>query len=170
MNLYDLTVTSFLRTLANVDRWLDKAEAHAKDRGFSVDGLLASRLAPDQYPLLRQIQALCDAAKTPTARLAGKEPPSHPDTEKTWAEARARIKTCEACLRTLTPEDFAGADARIVKLPFAPGMGALAKPYVEELALPNFYFHVTMAYAILRHDGVALGKMDFIGPMTLVPA
>lgn len=168
MNLYDLTVTTFLKTLANVDRWLDKAEAHAKERGYDVEVLLASRLSPDQYPLLRQIQAMCDAAKIPAARLIGKDPPTHPDTEKTWAEVRARIKTCETYLRTLGAKDFEGAEARVIKLPFVPGKGAPAKSYLEELVLPNFYFHVVTTYALLRHAGVVLGKLDFIGPMTLV--
>lgn len=168
MNLYDVTVTSFLKMLANVDKWLDKAETHAKDRKFDVETLLVARLAPDQYALLRQIQSLCDAAKTPAARLAGKEPPIHVDNEKTWAEIRNRIKTCEEYLRNLTHADFKGAETRVIPLPFMPGKGAPAKPYVEELALPNFYFHASMTYGILRHNGVPLGKQDFIGGMTLV--
>jgi len=168
MNLHDVTVTSFLKMLANVDAWLDKAEAHAKERGFEVDVLLASRLAPDQYPLLRQIQSMCDAAKGPVARLVGREPPVHADNEKTWAEARARVKTCEEYLKSVTRHDFQGAEARVIPLPFMPGKGSPSKPYVEELALPNFYFHASMTYAILRHNGVPLGKADFIGHMTLV--
>lgn len=170
MNYYDLTVSPFLKMLTNVDKWLDKTEAHAKERGFDVETLLASRLAPDQYPLLRQVQSMCDAAKSPAARLAGKEPPVHADTEKTWAEVRARVKTCSDYLRTLLPADFEAAAGIIVKLPFMPGKGAPAKAYLEELALPNFYFHASMTYAILRHNGVSLGKSDFIGSMTLVDA
>ncbi len=169
MNLFDSTIQTFLRTLGNVDRWLDKAEAHAKERNYDPAVLLTLRLAPDQYALLRQIQSMCDAAKSPAARLAGKEPPVHPDTETTWAEARARITTCAAYVSTITANDLEGALDRTIPLPFIPGMGSPARAYVAELAMPNFFFHITMTYAILRHAGVPLGKVDFIGPMTLVP-
>ncbi len=167
MPLYEETVPQFVKLLENLGRWLDKAEAHAAAKAFDVETLLSARLAPDQYPLLKQIQASCDAAKQPAARLAGKEPPAHPDTEKTWAEARARLALCIAYLKTLTPADFDDAETRLIKLPFLPGKGCRGGHYAREMALPNFYFHVSMAYGILRHNGVAIGKYDFIGGMTL---
>ncbi|HRG97025.1 MAG TPA: DUF1993 domain-containing protein [Polyangiaceae bacterium] len=167
MPLYEETVPQFSKVLQNLGRWLDKAEALAKAKGFDPDTLLTARLAPDQYPLLKQIQAACDAAKQPASRLAGKEPPVHPDTEKTWAEAKARIATCVAYLGTLTPADFEAAENRLITLPFLPGKGCRGGNYAREMALPNFYFHASMAYAILRHNGVDVGKIDFIGGMTL---
>src|SRR5690606_25569711 len=107
-------------------------------------------------------------AKFAAARVAGKEPPKHPDTEQTWDEIRARIDSVVDYLQGFKPEDFAGADDRIVPLPFLPGNGAKAGSYLNEMALPNFYFHVVTAYAILRHNGVEVGKRDFIGSIELV--
>lgn len=168
MPLYDATVPQTLKMLQNLSQWLDKAAAHAEAKGFDVSVLLGSRLAPDQYPLLKQIQGACDAAKFAAARVAGKEPPKHPDTEQTWDEIRARIDSVVDYLQGFKPEDFAGADDRIVPLPFLPGKGAKAGSYLNEMALPNFYFHVVTAYAILRHNGVEVGKRDFIGSIELV--
>lgn len=167
MSLYEETVPPFTKLLQNLGRWLDKAEVHAKARSFDPETLLTARLAPDQYPLLKQIQATCDAAKQPAARLTGKTPPVHPDTEKTWAEAKARVATCLAYLGTLTPADFEGAETRLIALPFLPGKGCRGGHYAREMALPNFYFHASMAYALLRHNGVDLGKTDYIGSVTL---
>src|SRR5688500_7819553 len=153
--------------LDNVDAWLDRAEEHAKKRGYSAEVLLQARLAPDQFPLLRQIQAACDQAKAAAARLAGKEPPVHADEEKTLAEIRARIAKLREYLGTLGAKDFEGADARVISPNFLPGKGLIAADYLRELAVPNFYFHVTTAYAILRHNGVEVGKNHFIGGLTL---
>jgi hypothetical protein len=158
MSLYDETVPQFSKMLRSLDKWLDKAVAHAAAKSFDPSVLLQARLAPDQYPLLRQIQSACDAAKTAAARLTGEEPPKHPDTEQTLEEIRARIRTVLAYLETKRAEDFAGADQRLVKLPFLQG---------KQLSLPNFYFHLSMAYAILRHNGVDVGKNDFIGSLKL---
>jgi hypothetical protein len=170
MSLYDETIPQFIKMLRNLDKWLDKAVAHAQAKSFDPQVLVQSRLAPDQYALVRQIQAACDAAKTAAARLTGEEPPRHPDTEQTLEELRARIQTCLAYVESKKPEQFAGAEARPVALPFLPGKLILGADYAHELALPNFYFHLSMAYAILRHNGVNLGKTDFIGGLKLKDA
>jgi uncharacterized protein len=163
MSLHDASVSQMSKMLRNLEGWLDKAEAHAKAKGFEVDVLAVARLAPDQYALVRQVQASCDAAKFTAARLAGIPAPSHPDTETTIAELRQRIRSTLAYLETVTPEQLAGATEREVTLPFMPGKAMKGAAYLVDLALPNFYFHVTTAYAILRHNGVGLGKLDFIG-------
>ncbi len=168
MPLYDATVPQTTKMLKNLSQWLDKAAVHAKAKGFDVAVLLSARLAPDQYPLLKQIQGACDAAKFAAARVAGKEPPKHPDTEQTWEEIRARINAVVSYLEGFKPEDFKDCDDRIVPLSFLPGKGAKAGNYLNEMALPNFYFHVVTAYAILRHNGVDVGKQDFIGSIELV--
>ncbi len=167
MSLYDETIPQFTKMLQSLDRWLEKAVAHAAAKSFDPQVLLQSRLAPDQYALVRQIQAACDAAKTAAARLTGEEPPKHPDTEQTLDEIRTRIQTCLTYVQSKKPEQFAGAESKLVPLPFMPGKGILGADYVHELSLPNFYFHVSMAYAILRHNGVNLGKTDFIGSLNI---
>jgi hypothetical protein len=168
MNLYDATVPIFTKLLTQMDRWLDKASELATQKKFDVDTLMQARLAPDQYPLIRQIQAACDQAKWTCAKLAGKEGPSHPDTEKTTAEARARLKTCIDYLATFTRDDFNGAEDRRVSHQWMGGKGMRGGDYLDQFALVNFHFHYTTAYSILRHNGVALGKMDVIGPVTFV--
>jgi uncharacterized protein len=163
MSLYDASVTQMSKLLRNLEGWLDKAEAHAKLKGFEVDVLATARLVPDQYPLVRQVQAACDNAKFAAARLAGITAPSHPDTETTIAELRQRIHATLSFLETITPEQLGGAAEREVMLPFLPGKAIKGEHYLVDVALPNFYFHATTAYAILRHNGVDVGKLDFIG-------
>jgi uncharacterized protein len=163
MSLHDASVSQMSKMLRNLAGWLDKAEAHAKTKKFDVDVLVVARLAPDQYALVRQIQSACDSAKFAAARLASVEAPKHPDEEKTIAELRQRIHSTLAFLETITPAHFEGAADREVLLPFMPGKAAKGAEYIVDFALPNFYFHVTTAYAILRHNGVELGKYDFIG-------
>jgi len=160
-------IAQFTKTIENLGRWLDKAAEHAAKKSFDVNVLASARLAPDQYPLARQVQAACDAAKTAAARLAGQEPPRHEDTETTIAELKARTEKVLAYLKGFSPADFEGAETRVVALPFIPGKGMLGADYLRELATPNLYFHLTTAYAILRHNGVDLGKMDFIGSLNL---
>lgn len=163
MSLHDTSVTQMSKMLRNLEGWLEKAEAHAKTKGFEVDVLAVARLAPDQYTLVRQVQAACDSAKFTAARLAAVDAPAHPDTETTIAELRTRIRSTISFLETVTPEQFAGAAEREVTLPFMPGKAIKGADYLVDMAVPNFYFHVTTAYAILRHNGVPLGKYDFIG-------
>lgn len=169
MSMYRATIPQLSKMLTNLDRWLDKAAEHAAARKFDPETLLTARLAPDQFALCRQIQAACDAAKFTAARLTGKDAPAHPDTESTVAQLKARIGAVVAYLGTFTEEDFAGAADRPVLLPFAPGTQILGRYYLNELALPNFYFHATTAYAILRHNGVDVGKRDFLGAISLQP-
>jgi hypothetical protein len=167
MSLYQSTILQFKNTLGQLDKWLDAAVALADSKKFDVSVLLSSRLAPDQYPLLRQIQSACDSAKSTAARLTGQEPPKHPDTETTLEEIRARIAKVLAYLDTFQAADFAGAEERKIVLPFIPDKYLLGADYVTQMQLPNFYFHAAHAYAILRHNGVALGKTDYIGHLTL---
>jgi hypothetical protein len=166
MSLYESAVLQTKKMLGNLEKWLDAGVAYAQKKSFDPGVLLVARLAPDQYALTRQVQAACDAAKFLAARLAGKDPPKHPDTEQTVDEVKKRIQAVVAYLDTFTPADFAGAETRHVELAFLEGKYVLGSDYAREMALPNFYFHVTTAYAILRHNGVDLGKRDFIGGLT----
>lgn len=164
MNVIDF-VPQYSKMLQNLDRWLDKAIAQAKAKSFDVDTLVHARLAPDQYALDRQIQSACDSAKFSAAYLSGKEAPAHPDTEKTIAELRARIQSCRAFLETITEADVVGAEDRKVAPKWLQGKWGRGDKFLVQLSLPNFYFHITCAYEILRHNGVNIGKMDFIGSM-----
>jgi hypothetical protein len=161
------TVVQCKKMLTNLDHWIGKAEATAKAKSFDPNLFVTFRLAPDQYPFVRQVQSACDSAKAGAARLTGKEPPKHPDTETTIEELHARLRTVIAYLETFKAEEFAQSDARPIDLPFMEGKAILGHDYVTELMLPNFYFHLTTAYAILRHNGVDVGKMDFIGSMNV---
>ncbi len=167
MSLYEASVPQMKKMLGNLDRWLEAAVTYAKGKPFDANVLCTARLAPDQYALARQIQAACDAAKFAAARLTGKEAPKHPDTEQTIDELRGRIGAVVAYLDTFSAADFAGAEERRVELSFLEGKVFLGRDYLVEMALPNFYFHVTHAYAILRHNGVPLGKRDYLGALTL---
>jgi uncharacterized protein len=163
MNLYDLTVPQLIKMLNNVDRWIGAAIAHAEKRRYDVNNLLKFRLAPDQFALDRQLQTVCDNAKFVAGRLAGKDWPSHPDTETTFDQLRARIASVIGYLETFKPEDFAGAEDRKISLPWMEGKWMRGDEYVSQFALANFYFHVVTAYAMLRNNGIELGKRDFIG-------
>lgn len=167
MNLYSLTVPHFEKSLQNVERWIDRAAELAKSKNFDPNDLLTARLAPDMLPLARQVMSICDQAKLVCARLTGKEAPVHPDTEKTWDELRTRMRSVREYIKGFSESDFDGADTRKVVLPWAGGKYLIGKDYVLEFALPNFGFHVTLIYALLRHNGVSLGKADFIGSVPL---
>jgi hypothetical protein len=162
MNHYD-SIRLFAKTLENVEQWMDKATAHAKAKSFEVDVLMQSRLAPDQFAFVQQVQSACDQAKYAAAYLGGKQPPSHPDTEKTFDELRQRIRTCLSFVDTVEAKDLTGAEERKVAPPWLGGRWLRGDDYLVHVAIPNFFFHATMAYAILRHNGVELGKMDYIG-------
>jgi hypothetical protein len=155
------------KMLRNLDQWIDKAVAQAKAKPFEPDVLVAARLAPDMFSFDRQVQSACDAAKYAAAYLSGKQAPSHPDVEKTMGELRQRIATVLAYLETFKEADFAGAETRKVAPAWMQGGWVVGDRYLAELGLPNFLFHVTTAYAILRHNGVNLGKQDFIGPLPI---
>ena len=167
MSLYEASVPQLKKMLGNLDKWLEAAVAYAATKSFDPNTLVNARLAPDQYPLSRQVQSACDSAKLAAARLSGKDAPKHPDTETTIDELRARVQSVVAYLATFTAADFAEAKTRVVGLSFLPGKGLAASDYLNEMALPNFYFHVTTAYAILRHNGVGLGKQDYLGSLNL---
>jgi uncharacterized protein len=168
MGLYEATIPVFTKFLRQVDRWLDKAVAYAEQRKFDPEILLVARLAPDQFSLLRQIQSACDHAKFTAARLTGKEPPSHPDTEKTLPEIRARLQTVIDYLNTFTREDFEGAEERRCTSGWMQGKAMRGGDYLDHVQLPQLHFHLTMAYAILRHNGVPLGKADYVGDVPFV--
>lgn len=165
--LYDITVTQYSKMLDNLSRILDKAAQYAEAKKFNIDVLLNSRLAPDQFNLIRQVQITCDTAKFGAARICGKEAPSHPDTETTLAELQSRIKTVQDYLASFKPEDFVGAEARHVSQPRWEGKYLTGTEFVIQHSLPNIYFHITTAYSILRHNGVDVGKKDFLGSMPL---
>jgi hypothetical protein len=167
MNLYAATVPQFKRILQNVERWLDKAIAFAGDKKFDPNTLLTARLAPDQFALVRQIQAVADQTKLTCARLTAKDAPKHPDTEQSIDELRKRLHSVISYLDSFSPADFEGAAERLVASPaFPEGKVMLGSDYLVERQLPNVYFHASMVYAILRHNGVDLGKSDFIGQAT----
>lgn len=163
MNLFELTVPQIAKTLHNLDRWLKSAEDYATARKFPVDNLIGMRLAPDQFPLVKQVQTACDNAKFIPGRLTAKDWPAHADTETTFEQLHARIAALLSYLDTFKAEDFAGAEDRKISLPWMQGKWMTGAEYVSQFALPNFYFHISLAYGILRHSGVPLGKSDFIG-------
>ncbi len=159
------TLQLFRKTLDNLSQWMDKAEQSAKERSFDVDVLAQARLAPDQFSFVQQVQSACDQAKYACAYLCDKPAPSHPDTETTFAELRQRIRKCSDFLATAQEGDLAGAEQRRVAPPWLGGRWLLGNDYLIHVAVPNFFFHATTAYAILRHNGVPLGKMDFVGSL-----
>jgi hypothetical protein len=164
--LYE-TIGQMKKMLGQLDKWLDTATASAQSRSFDSNVLLGARLAPDQFPFSRQVQTACDTAKFAAARLSGKEAPSNPDTEQSLAELRARVQTTIAYLDTFSAKDFEGAATRVITNPRWEGKMMLGADYFREHALPNFFFHVTHSYAILRHNGVNLGKRDYLGALSL---
>lgn len=157
------------KLLLNLDGWLEKAAAHAAEKKFDKEVFVQARLAPDAYPLVRQVQAAADGAKLLAARLSGKQAPVHPDDEKTFDELRARIEKSVAFIDTVTEKDLEGAASRAVAIPFlGEKKGMKGIDYAFEFSGPNFMFHLVTAYQILRHNGVALGKRDFIGATNVI--
>ena len=156
-------VSQWTRTIRNVDRIFDKASAFCDAKKIDPKILLNSRLAPDQFHLTKQIQILTDVAKFAVARLTGQEAPAWEDNEETLPQVRDRLKKAIAYLEAVKPQQFEGAEARVVPIKAFPGKGMTGADYLTQWAQPNFYFHVTVAYEILRHNGVELGKGDFLG-------
>jgi hypothetical protein len=167
--MYYKAIQQFSRTLRNLDAILGKADAYAKARKFDANNFLTARLAPDMLPFVNQIRIACDHAKSAAQALSGKELPKHEDNEATFEELRGRIAKCLAVLDGLTEADFAATkpDA-IVKMPNRPGKGMRADEYLWRRQVPNFYFHVTTAYDLLRKGGVDIGKADFLGQLDVV--
>ncbi len=163
LSMYQASVPVFTRSLKMLSNLLTKAEAHAAANGLQPADLLEARLAPDMYHLTRQIQAAADAAKFGAARPAGVTPPSHPDTETSFAELQARIKAVSDFINGIGEAAFAGSETREVAL--KTGSGELkfnGQDYLLSFALPNFFFHAITAYDILRHKGLPLVKRDFL--------
>jgi hypothetical protein len=164
-SLHQASVTVFEHALTAFIAVLDKAEAHAAARRFNADNFLALRLAPDMFPFVRQVQACCDHAKNAAFRLSGAEPPRIEDKEATIAELRARIQTTLELVRSVDAKAIdAAADGEIV-FPAGPNtrLKLPAPSYLMHFVLPNFFFHMTTAYDILRAAGVEIGKRDFLG-------
>lgn len=163
--IHDAVISQFIKILSNLDAFFDKAIAHGEAKKFDPEILLQARLAPDQFALLRQVQIACDTAKLGAAQLTGKPAPSHDDSEKTIAEVRRRIAETIAYLRDFTPADFEGVETRVISRPRWEAKTLTGAQFAHHHVIPNFYFHVTTAYAILRHNGVDVGKKDYLGPM-----
>lgn len=164
VTLYEASVPAFETHLAALSGLLDKGVKHAEAKRFDPRVLLESRLYPDMFNLTRQVQVACDFATRATARLAGIPIPSQPDTETTVDELKARIATTIAFVRSVGPDAMEGAEDRELTIKVgADDMTFTGRSYLLGFALPNFYFHCTAAYAILRHNGVEIGKRDFMG-------
>ncbi len=155
------------KMLSNLAKWLEAGRAFAEERKYEPDKLLSYKLTADQYTLVQQIQAACDTAKLTAARLTAKDAPSYPDEEATVQEILDRIRATIAFLDTLTAADFDGAEDRLIPLRFAPGKGARGAEYFQSFGQPNFYFHTTMAYALLRQAGAQIGKRAYIGSLRM---
>lgn len=162
---YQAVMVQFAKMLKNLSGLLDKSAQFANEKKFDVEILLQSRLAPDQFNLIRQVQITCDTAKASAASLANKEVPTHPDTEKSLTDLKARIETVISYLNTFKAQDFTGAGERKIFRPRWEGKYLSGEEFLIEHALPNFYFHLTTAYSILRHHGVVIGKSDYLGPL-----
>lgn len=162
---YELTVPQFIKMLNVLNSLLDRGAQYAETKKFDVEVLLNSRLAPDQFNLIRQVQIACDTAKFGVARLTGKDAPSHPDTEKTLPELKARIESTISFLESFKESDFAGAEERLITNPRWEGKSLVGKDFLIQYLLPNFYFHIVTAYSILRHNGVDIGKKDYLGKL-----
>ncbi len=161
------TLGQMKKMLRNLDKWLETASAHAQKKSFDPNVFLTLRLAPDQFPFARQVQSACDTPKLSASRLSGKEAPSNPDTETTIEQLRERIASTLKYLDGFTAKDFDGAETRVIQNPRWEGKTMVGRDYFLEHAVPNFFFHLVTAYAILRHSGVDVGKRDYLGALTL---
>ena len=164
LSMYQASVPAFVRMLNNLSAILDKAAAHADAIKIDPSIFVNARLAPDMFPLSRQVQIATDGVKGCAARLAGIEVPSYPDTETTIPELKTRIAKTIAFMQSVTPAQIDGSEERKIALKVGGrDLSFLGQPYLFNFVIPNFYFHVTTAYAILRHNGVEIGKTDFLG-------
>ncbi|PKA10657.1 hypothetical protein CH372_18250 [Leptospira meyeri] len=162
---YEISVQSFKKGLGNLIKILEKAEIHSEAKKFPFENLLNSRLFPDQFQLTKQIQIACDTAKLGVARITGKEAPVHEDSEKNLNELKQRIQSVIQYLETYREEDFKSVKEIKVSQPRWEGKYLTGFEYLTQHAIPNFYFHITTAYAILRHNGIEIGKKDYLGEM-----
>ena len=163
ISMHSASVPVFVRNLNNLLAWLDKAQAHAEARKFDTANYLALRLAPDMLPFAKQIQIASDAAKGCAARLAGVEIPKWEDTETTLDELRARVRKTIDYVQSVPAAQIDGSEARTIVITLRSGDVSFdGQRYLEHWALPNFYFHLMTAYALLRQAGVELGKQDYL--------
>jgi uncharacterized protein len=164
LTLHAATAPVFTRMLTNMLAWLDKAQAHAEARKFDANNYLGLRLAPDMLPLTRQVQIACDGAKGCMARLAGLEVPKWDDTEATLDELRTRIRRTMDYVASFAPAQIDGNEQREIVVPTRTSeLRFSGEDYLRHFVLPNFYFHATTTYALLRHAGVEIGKRDYLG-------
>jgi hypothetical protein len=162
--VYDASVGVYSRLLGNLESLLDKASSWAVERKIEPAALLHARLAPDMYHLIKQVQITTDMAKGTVSRLAGVEPPRYEDTETSFAELKARVAKTREYVSSFKPEQFTGAETRAIKLQMGPNsFDFVGKDYLLGFGTPNVFFHYSMVYAILRHNGMAIGKRDYIG-------
>lgn len=161
-DIYTYTVPIFIKSLGGLKNVLTKAQVYAKEKGIDEETFLADRLAPDMFPLVKQVQNACDHAKGATARLSGIEVPKFEDTEKTFDELLARIDKTTAFVQSVPESGFKDAATRQITFAYMPGKYLSGFDYVREYALPNFFFHVVTAYDLVRKNGVAVGKSDYL--------
>jgi hypothetical protein len=164
---YELLLALVGQTLDTASRLLDKADVFVKEKGINEHEVMQATLAPDMFNFARQIQLISDNAKGYTARLAGKEVVSMPDTESTIAELKERIAKTKELVSTFSIADFADADNAKISFAWLPGKHFKGSEFFEKFAVANMFFHLSMAYAILRNQGVAIGKMDYIGQVPM---
>ncbi|MBF0570677.1 MAG: DUF1993 domain-containing protein [Candidatus Omnitrophica bacterium] len=166
LSMYEASIPVFISKLNNLLAILKKAEAHALAKKIEPEVFINARLAPDMFPLSRQIQIASDGVKGCAARLAGVEVPSYPDTEKTFPELQARIAKTIEFLKTFSAKNIDGSEERRITLKLrGQETSFFGQPYLLNFVLPNFYFHICMAYAILRHNGLDIGKMDYLSDL-----
>jgi hypothetical protein len=164
ISMYDFSIPALTRGLTNLSAILDKAAAHAAAKKFDTAVLAQARLFPDMHPLVRQVQIACDTAKGAAARLAGIEPPKHEDTEATFADLKARIAKTLEFVKSVSAAQLKDAESRSIEIKFPNGSWKFTGlAYLTDFVLPNFYFHETVVYALLRKAGVEVGKSDFLG-------
>jgi hypothetical protein len=166
--MFHQVIAQCTHSLRNLESCLAKAEQHAAVKQFDVSVLMSSRLAPDMKHFIFQVQSACDYVKAAAARLSGQTLPKHDDNEQTIDELRARIRKTVAFAESVKQEQYTGASERKVSLSWAPGKVMGAEDYLLQITVPNTFFHIAMAYAILRHNGVDVGKMDYLGRISLV--
>jgi len=164
VSVYDISIPALSRGLTNLSAILDKAAAHAAAKKYDSIVLAQSRIYPDMHPLTRQVQIACDTAKGAAARLANLDVPKHEDTETTLDELKQRIANTLDFLKTMSAAQVNSAESRTIEIKFPNGAWKFtAVAYITDFVLPNFYFHVSMVYALLRKSGVEIGKTDFLG-------
>jgi len=165
ITMYSASVPGLLKTLGNMLGWLDKAQAHADARKFDSKNYLQLRLAPDMLPFVKQVQIACDSAKGCARRLGGVEAPVHDDSEQSLDELRRRIRETVAFVESVPADRIVGSEERAIEIPARnrEPRRFSGEDYLRHFALPTFYFHATMTYALLRHAGVEIGKADFLG-------